>query len=63
MQKLCNFCDEPLRDGEDVGFVAHGAFRNIPSKIAYAISKDFTVDELYHRECLRYVLGEGGTRA
>jgi len=59
MTKCCEFCGEPFKDQEVVRFIADTVFKEIPSKISYALSQNMTVNELYHRECLNYVIGGG----
>jgi len=56
--KRCSFCEEPFVDGETVSIIADCAFHLIPSKVNFALSKDMSINNMYHQECLLMVLKE-----
>lgn len=59
MNKSCAYCGDTFKDGDEVKFVADGNFRLIPSKVNFALDKDFVIEDLYHAICGAYVLGGG----
>lgn len=59
MTKGCSFCQEPFIDGEAVRVVVDTTYKEIPSKISYALSRNMTIVEIYHRECYNYCAGGG----
>jgi len=59
MIRRCEFCDEPILDGSEIRFIGHGTYKQLPSKVTYAIGRDFHVESTYHPDCLDYVIGGG----
>ncbi len=54
MIHVCNFCGEEIKDKDEVTFVGITLYKQIPSKIAFALNTEkLTVlpDTLCHYEC------------
>jgi hypothetical protein len=61
MTKICDYCDNSLVDGEIVTIIANVRYKQIPSRVAFALSTPDQVEEIYHQECFIYAydLDEG----
>lgn len=54
MVKYCPVCDEPINDGEDVAAVVKSTMKELPSKMAYAITTPTECVEVIHWRCTDY---------
>lgn len=51
MEKICNICDYPLRDGDDVVAIMVSKFRLIDSDVNFAVEHPSRCIEIVHNEC------------
>jgi len=58
MTRCCDYCDEPFKDGETITAIVDVSYKEIPSRVHFALSMPSEVSQLYHRECYQDVLGE-----
>ncbi len=51
--KLCSECGKPFHAGDIVALMVYAEWRDLKSKVVYAIDKPFDADpaSLRHREC------------
>jgi hypothetical protein len=54
MNKECNICDYPFRDGDEVVAIMVAKFKLIESDTAYAIDHPSKCIEIVHSECFDY---------
>lgn len=51
MRRACSSCEEFFLDGEEVVIVYDGQFKDIASKVAYAVSPPVEIREIFHTTC------------
>jgi len=55
MVKHCAYCGRPLVDGDNVIAAVKTAYRQLPSRIAYAIDSPTECIEVQHEDCWKGV--------